>query len=163
MLTRLWDGAAPTVASLGVMPMEVLQTAFWSLDPARTVAKFEAFTDMAPGSEAARNFVTLEDWANDGPPLPEAAARELFETLFRDDAPGSGQWRVGGHTIDPAQLPRPLLNIASTADRIVPHASAIASGDRIDLTQGHVGMVVGSLARGTVWEPLGTWLRSVDL
>lgn len=158
MLTRLWDGAAPTVASLGVMPMEVLQTAFWSLDPARTVAKFEAFTDMAPGSEAARNFVTLEDWANDGPPLPEAAARELFETLFRDDAPGAGQWHVCGETIEPARLPCPLLNIVSTADRIVPHASAIAAGDRIDLAEGHVGMVVGSRAREALWEPLAAWL-----
>ena len=29
-----------------------------------------------------RTFVTLEDWANDGPPLAGAAAREMFEDFF---------------------------------------------------------------------------------
>ena len=30
-----------------MLPMEALQSAFWSLDPARTVAKFEAFATLA--------------------------------------------------------------------------------------------------------------------
>ena len=42
-LAELWASAQPTVAALGLLPMEVLQCAFWNLDPARTVAKFEAF------------------------------------------------------------------------------------------------------------------------
>ena len=103
--------------------MEVLQCAFWNLDPARTVAKFEAFAHALGGAEA-RTFVMLEDWANDGPPLSEAAARELFEDLFRDDLTGAGRWQVDGATIDPAALAMPLLNIVSTSDRIVPAATA---------------------------------------
>jgi len=83
LLAHLWAAAQPALAALGVLPMEVLQSAFWSLDPSRTVGKFEAFADMAPGSSEARSFITLEDWANDGPPLPEAAARELFEAFQR--------------------------------------------------------------------------------
>ena len=157
-LTRLWESAAPAVQALGVLPMEVLQSAFWSLDPARTIAKFEAFAAMAPGSPEAETFVTLEDWANDGPPLPEAAAREMFETFLGGDAPGAGRWRVCGETIDPRALPCPLLNLVSTTDRIVPQASAIRAGERIDLEQGHVGMVVGSAARAALWEPLDAWL-----
>src|SRR5436305_11502991 len=104
--------------------MEALQSAFSALDPARTVRKFEAFATMPPESEEARRFVILEDWANDGPPVPVAAARELFETLFRDDVPGRGEWRVGGQVIEPAALPRPVLDIVSTSDRIDPAASA---------------------------------------
>src|SRR5690606_20938053 len=125
-------------------------------DPARTVAKFEAFADMA--GEAVQAFVALEDWANDGPALPWPAARETMEDLFAADLPGSGGWRVGGRTIDPAKLAIPVLNIVSTTDRIVPHASAMAVGERIDLALGHVGMVVGSRARAALWEPLAGWL-----
>ena len=155
-LARLWSDSRGAAEALGVLPMEALQSAFWSLDPERTVAKFEAFAGLE--GEAARTFVTLEDWANDGPPLAVAAARELFEDFFAADVPGAGGWTVGGERIDAERLAVPLLNIVSTSDRIVPAATAIASGERIELAQGHVGMVVGSSAREALWEPLAGWL-----
>jgi polyhydroxyalkanoate synthase len=155
-LGALWAGARPAAATLGVLPMEVLQSAFWSLDPARTVAKFEDFAALE--GEAARTFVRLEDWANDGPPVAEAAAREMFESLFGGDLPGTGRWRVGGGSVAPESLAIPLLNIVSTTDRIVPHATAPRAGERLDLALGHVGMVVGSRGRQALWEPLAHWL-----
>jgi polyhydroxyalkanoate synthase len=153
-LAGLWESAAATSEALGCLPMEVLQSVFWSLDPARTAAKFEAFADMAEGSAEARAFVTLEDWANDGPPLPHAAARELFEDMFGRDVTGRGEWRLA----DPRALPCPFLDIVSTSDRIVPAASATGAGERLELAQGHVGMVVGGRAQAALWEPLAGWL-----
>lgn len=155
-LAALWAAAAPTSQTLGLLPMEALQSAFWSLDPARTVAKFEAFA-AARGAKA-EEFVTLEDWSNDGPPVALAAARELFEDFFAQDLPGRGRWSVGGTTIEPAALPCPFLNIVSTVDRIVPHESAAPAGERLDLDLGHVGMIVGSRARKALWERLSLWL-----
>jgi polyhydroxyalkanoate synthase subunit PhaC len=155
-LAKLWADAGPTVAALGLLPMEVLQCAFWSLDPARTVAKFEAFATLE-GAEA-RTFVMLEDWANDGPPLPEAAAWELFSNLFQDDLTGLGEWYVGGTFIAPESLAIPIFNIVSTTDRIVPAATAPRVGERLDLTLGHVGMVIGSRGKEMLWGPLAAWL-----
>ena len=155
-LGGLWAGAQPAVRALGLLPMEVLQCAFWSLDPARTVAKFEAFAALE-GAEAA-TFVQLEDWANDGPPISEAAAREMFEELFAADASGAGRWRVAGALIDPATLACPFLNIVSTTDRIVPPETAARAGERLDLALGHVGMVVGRRAKEALWQPLAAWL-----
>ena len=158
MLLDLWQRSRATAQGFGVLPMEVLQSAFWSLDPARTVAKFEAFGAMQPGSPEAHSFVTLEDWANDGPPISEAAARDLFEIFFGADLPGRGEWQVSRRRIDPAALSCPLLNIVSQSDRIVPAATAAPAGERLDLALGHVGMVVGSRAREALWEPLDHWL-----
>src|SRR4051812_8820354 len=155
-LARLWQSAQPAVNALGLLPMEVLQSAFWNLDPGRTVAKFEDFAGLE--GDKARIFVLLEDWANDGPPLSEAAARELFEDLFAKDSTGTGHWTVAGEIVDPQSLSIPLLNIVSTTDRIVPAASAARAGERLDLALGHVGMVVGSGARESLWEPLAAWL-----
>ncbi|MDQ4087035.1 MAG: alpha/beta fold hydrolase [Pseudomonadota bacterium] len=155
-LARLWCDSRAAVGALGLLPMEVLQSAFWSLDPARTVAKFEAFAGME--GEQGCTFVTLEDWANDGPPLSGAAARELFEDFFARDLPGAGGWDVGGVRIDPERLGVPILNIVSTTDRIVPAATAMRSGERLELALGHVGMVVGSRAKEALWEPLADWL-----
>ena len=158
LLARLWSEARPTVERLGLLPMELLQSAFWSLDPGRTVSKFERFAELPDDAPEARDFVLLEDWANDGPPIGEAAARELFEDFFAADVSGSGGWTVGGRTIDPGVLPCPRLEIVSTSDRIVPAASAAGAGERLALAQGHVGMVIGRRARETLWEPLEAWL-----
>lgn len=162
MLASLWTHAQPAIDSLGVLPMEVLQLAFWKLDPGRTVGKFEGFGDLPSDSREAMDFVTLEDWANDGPPLPAAAAREMFEELFAQDRTGSSSWAVGGSAVDPAAIPCPQFHITSTTDRIVPYATAIPCGERLDLAQGHVGMIVGSRGRDSLWEPLESWLSIHD-
>ncbi len=156
MLAALWSGSKGAAGRLGMLPMEALQSAFWSLDPSRTVTKFERFAELDPAGPEARAFIALEDWSNDGPPVPHAAASELFDDLFGRDLPGSGAWVVGGRTATAGATP--LLNIVSTSDRIVPATSAPRSGERIELSLGHVGMVVGSRARGALWEPLDRWL-----
>ncbi|UAK23425.1 alpha/beta hydrolase [Sphingomonas nostoxanthinifaciens] len=160
-LAELWREAGPVTDALGLLPMDLLQAAFWRLDPGRTVAKFERLGMDPPTEEALRAFVRLEDWANDGPPLTRGAARDLFEGFYATDLPGSGQWRVGGATIEADRLDMPVLEIASTTDRIVPHASAVGIGTRLDLALGHVGMIVGGRARSHLWEPLAAWLSDL--
>ena len=136
--------------------MEVLQSAFWALDPVRTVTKFARFAEVAPGSDDARWFVTLEDWANEGEPLPLPAARELIEDLFGRDLPGRGKWRVSGRDIAD-ELQCPLLNVTAANDMITP-AAASPPGKSVKLEAGHVGMVVGS-ARAKLHEALAVFVR----
>ena len=143
---------------MGLVPMEVLQSGFWALDPARTIAKFEGFGTLPADDPRARDFVALEDWANAGAPLTLAAGRDLFERFIAADDPGRGGWSVAGVTIDPAALSCPVLDIASTRDRIVPLATAARAGSVREVDLGHVGMIVGSGARAAVWEPLADWL-----
>ena len=142
---RLWDSAAPASEQMGALPMEVLQSAFWSLDPERTVSKFARFAEFEPGSEEARRFVTLEDWANEGEPLPVPAARELIEAASAPTTPGAAR---GGSAAKPItdQPGCPALHITAANDRIAPAATAPA-GARLPIEAGHVGMVVGSARR----------------
>jgi polyhydroxyalkanoate synthase len=160
-LAATWAAVQPAAATLGVLPMEVLQAGFWQLDPARTIAKYEAFADLNPDSDKARAFVRLEDWANAGPPLPYAAAASLFEDCIADDQPGKGLWRVDGVSVDPLRLACPTVEFVSLSDRIVPAATAIGLADRRDLGAGHVGMVIGGRARVQLWEPLARWMAAL--
>ena len=157
-MAAVWDRAGGTADALGLLPMEVLQANFWQLEPARTITKFERFATLDPDSAAAHAFVVLEDWANDGPPLTQAAARELLIDMFGADVTGQGRWQVAGRAIGPAALHCPVLDVVSTSDRIVPAATAIGIGTRLTLDLGHVGMVVGGRARTELWEPLRDWL-----
>jgi polyhydroxyalkanoate synthase len=83
-----------------------------------------------------------------------------MEELFGRDVTGRGAWRVAGTAIDPAALRCPVLDIRSATDRIVPAASAAGIGRPLDLTLGHVGMIVGGRARAALWEPLAAFLRA---
>ena len=149
----------PLAEALGCLPMDLLQPLFWALDRDAVAAKFVAFADTAPGSPRAHAFVALEDWTNAGPPLPLGVARDLFDDLFANNLSGRGAWRVGGRAVRPELLGLPLLDVVAGRDRIVPAASALGLGQRLQLDAGHVGMVVGSRAPALLWEPLARFLR----
>jgi polyhydroxyalkanoate synthase len=141
-LHDMWSHSEPAAKVLGALPMEVLQAAFWSLDPERTVRKFAEFGRLDPASADARRFVELEEWANEGEPLPYAAAKELVEELFGNDVPGAGRWSVGGRVaVD--RIATPALHLTAERDLIAPPQTA-ASGQVVAIPSGHVGMIVGS-------------------
>ena len=154
-LQQLWSGAAEAAARFNLLPMEVLQAAFWSLDPTRTASKFAKLADTDPETDAARRFVTLEDWANDGEALPLPAARELIEDFFGADLPGRGRWQVGDKVITD-KLTVPTLHCTASSDRITP-AETAAAGEQRSIAAGHVGMIVGS-ARGVLHDALNAFL-----
>ncbi|HEX7854127.1 MAG TPA: alpha/beta fold hydrolase [Sphingobium sp.] len=157
---QAWKVAEPVCRDLGVMPMEVLQQGFWSLDPHRTIEKYAAFAEMAEDDLGYDAFLLLEDWANEGAPLTLAAGQDLIERFYGANIPGSGQWVVGGQSIDPAKLPCPTLAISSSTDKIVPAEACPSADDQLMLHQGHVGMVVGRSAKENLWKPLSTWLSA---
>jgi polyhydroxyalkanoate synthase len=154
-LRDMWRHSESAAKQLGALPMEVLQAAFWSLDPARTVKKFAEFGRLDPTSDEARRFVELEEWANEGEALPYPAAKELIEELFGKDRPGLGQWSVAGTAVSDA-LDLPSLHLTATRDLIAPPATAPA-GSVVGIDSGHVGMIVGS-ARSRLHEELERFL-----
>ncbi len=160
MIAKLWDDARPMCERLGYVPMEVLQSGFWAMDPARTIRKYAAFADAEPGSDAERAFLAVEDWANGGAPLTYAAGRDLFEGFYGNDLTGKTEWRIGGNAVDPSRLSCPTLSIVSTSDRIVPAAAGPALQEDRSLSLGHVGMMVGGRACEALWKPLSLWLSS---
>jgi polyhydroxyalkanoate synthase len=128
---------------VGELPVDVLQTLFWSVDPWLAVKKFPRFLGMDQQGEHARDFVLLEDWLNGGAPLAGPVA--------------------------PAKIKRPALVMIPSGDRIVPPLSAAALADpkrglknvtRLDLPLGHIGMVVSGRARELCWTPLIDWLKA---
>lgn len=157
-LGDMWREMKISVEAMGLMPMEMLQPAFWSLDRERSVMKYATLAGCAEDDPAVVAFAQLEDWANDGSPLTRAVAIDLFERLIADDAPGSGRWFVGGRAIDPAAIASPALHFVASNDRIAPSETAPDAIRTVVCPSGHVGMVVGSRAAKSCWTPLAEWL-----
>lgn len=158
-LGDLWKAHVHAVDSMGLAPVELLQTAFWSLDARRTVAKFAGLSGRSPDDDFVQRFITVEDWANGGAPLTAAVARDIFEAMIGLDKPGSGGWRIDGRAADPAALSCPALHFTAADDRIAPAATAPDAIRTIACPAGHVGMIVGSRAEQALHRPLLEWLQ----
>jgi polyhydroxyalkanoate synthase subunit PhaC len=153
---------------VGELPVDILQTLFWSLDPWLAVKKFGRFLGMDQQGSSAHEFVLLEDWLNEGAPLAGPTARECLIDWYGDNLPGTGKWMVGGKPVVPSKVNVPSLVMIPSGDRIVPPLSAAALAEpgrglkratRLDLPLGHIGMVVSGRAREVCWTPLIDWLK----
>lgn len=181
LLAAPWDfhaGAASRVASLpavahacswqieswGELPVDTLQALFATLDPMLAVRKFTRFAALAPDSVAARAFVALEDWINDGVPLAAHVARECLFGWYGGNTPAAGRWRIAGRPVRPSRVTCPTLAVIPGQDRIVPPDSARAAADAIPgcetltPTLGHIGMIASARARRDLWPRLAAWL-----
>ena len=167
VLAALRPALEAMIDLLRELPIDVLQMLFFSLDPTQSWVKFRNFAALDPGSDAARRFVALEDWANDGVPLAGAVARECLFGWYGENTPAEGKWRVAGESIIPDGIEIPSLHVIPARDRIVPPESARALAEIVPGAEvltpaaGHVGMAVGSRAEREVWAPVAEWLRKL--
>ncbi|WP_417845101.1 alpha/beta fold hydrolase [Thalassospira sp.] len=184
LLATPWDfmAAGPTQARIAAafaptlphmlsvhdeLPVDVLQTLFSSLDPFMIGEKFRRFAAMDPSSSRAEDFVALEDWLNDGVPLTRTVAIDCLIGWYVENRPARGQWAIDGVKIDPAGIACPTLVVIPENDRIVPPESALALFDGLAPSlrtahrpsAGHIGMMVGSRAQSSTWQPALDWLE----
>jgi len=155
----------PVLEALGALPVDWVQTLFYSLDPFQVIDKFLSFAEMAEGSAQAEAFVVLEDWLNDGFPLPAPIARTLLSDWYGKNTPANGDWHISGKPVCLDTIRTPALVVVPATDRIVPPpsaramAAAIPGASMLEVPNGHIGMVASRNARSQVWEPLTAWLQ----
>ncbi|MDA5192615.1 alpha/beta fold hydrolase [Govanella unica] len=163
-LTTMLTGSINNLPPNMPIPIDLLQIFFASLDPTLNDRKFRRFAHMDPASPAAQAFVAIEDWANDGTPLPRAVAEECLYGWYGSNSPALGAWQVAGEVIDAARVTCPTLIVAPRADRIVPPASALALANQIKqadvlrAAHGHVTMLAAPDAKTRLWPGLADWL-----
>ena len=168
MLAAMLPGLKQFIAAVGNLPVDVIQAMFSSRDPCSVIRKFRSFATLNPDSAEARAFIELEDWLNDGVALAGPVAVECLEDWYVENRPMKGTWQSGGKAVDPAALEVPALVVVPDHDTIVPPASAqplaemLPRATLLAANAGHIGMVAGSRARATLYEPLSAWIAALQ-
>jgi polyhydroxyalkanoate synthase len=155
-----------TCDAAGLVPIDVIQSLFFLVDPFLAQRKFIRFAALDPDGAEARSFVALEDWINDGVPLPLPVAQQCARGWYGENDPAHGHWHVAGHAVEPRHFRRPALVVLPRHDRIVPPLSAapLAGGlpgaAMLRPPLGHVGMMSAGRAPSMLWTPIADWLEA---
>ncbi|MEL6583404.1 MAG: alpha/beta fold hydrolase [Pseudomonadota bacterium] len=153
--------------ALGAIPDVVFQSLFAQLDPTGTLRKFARFSEGCDTETDAKHFVAVEDWLNDGPPVPTSIAETVLVDWHLLNTTGSGLWSALGRRVDPAAISQPSLCFCSPNDRIAPPGSAEALAGLIPNAEvlrpnlGHVGMVVSRRSKASVVDPIIGFLKKL--
>ncbi|MCK6418334.1 MAG: alpha/beta fold hydrolase [Alphaproteobacteria bacterium] len=166
-LVQFWAPTAlPHIHTHGFLPADWMQMIFAALEPQQSVHKFARFAAMDPDSDAARLFVAVEDWLNDGVDLPAGAAMNCIKDWFIENAPVRGQWRIGETVIRPQEIKTPCLIVAAQKDRLVEPAAARALHAALPQATllapdcGHISLIAGRRAVLDVWQPIADWIKT---
>lgn len=159
------DQMEPTMQTAQILPVDVIQALFASLQPLQVLTKFSEFSAMDMNSPEARQFVLVEDWLNDGVPLTANVARECLRDWYGENFTARGEWHVDGKIIDPAAVKMPSYVIVPGKDKIVPPESALPLARLLPHSTlhepmlGHIGMMASKNAAPQVWASLVHWLK----
>jgi polyhydroxyalkanoate synthase len=166
-LAALLPALEPAMSATGALGTDLLQMLFACLDPFQTPGKYRNFGRLDQAGAAARLFVAIEDWLNDGIPLAAPAARTCLGEWYGENTTAEGRWAIAGAAVDPTRLAQPAFIAIPNRDRIVPPESASRLAGLIRHAAvhrpaaGHVGMAAGRRAETELWRPLRDWCRSL--
>lgn len=163
------EAALMTMAALfGTIPPQVVQSFFAMRDLESGTRKFRRFATGDPMDGAARRFVAIEDWLNDGIGLPLPVTLEAFGEWLVDNALLHGTWDIGGRPLDAGAIGTPVMVVAGTKDSVVSPASALPLAEAVGAARllrpetGHLGIVLGGRADAEVWTPVHDFLHEAD-
>jgi polyhydroxyalkanoate synthase len=151
----------------GNCPGWFLQACFLAMKPVQNLLeKNIALYEQMDDREAVAGYFAMERWLNDNIPLPGETFREFVKKLYQENQLVRGELRLGDRVIELGRIRCPLLLLTAAKDHLVAPSSTeglrphVGSSDirSISIEAGHVGLVVGSKARRTMWPEATRWL-----
>ncbi|MEL6363714.1 MAG: alpha/beta fold hydrolase [Pseudomonadota bacterium] len=159
------------VDMVGVVPADMIMTAFDMLRPASGITNRIDLWDNLWNDQFVESYRKFDRWANEGLPLPGEYFRQVTRELMWGNKLYTGELTVGGKNANLANIKVPLLHAVAEHDHIIqrkasaPLVELAGSSDKEELVLkgGHISLVAGPNAVRRLWPKLDDWLskRSV--
>lgn len=156
----------PNIHALPLIPIDILQTLFATLQPMTAIERLMAFATEDDPQQLER-LAVIEDWLADGIPLERDIALHAFTDWYVANAPYQGRWQVNGRVIKAEEIKLPVFVLAPDRDVIVPKPSALAFAEQVpqakvlEVPAGHIGIMVGRRAPESFFGPFSAWLQGL--
>jgi len=156
------------VKVVGNMPPEFMYYCFSILKPfEQGIEKYVKFFKNIEDEKYVDNFMRIEKWLSDTPPIPGELFRQWIKDIYQDNLLIQDKMYVGGKHVSLKNIKMPLFTQVAVGDHLVsPECSmplhySVASEDKTlrVYPTGHVGMIASSLSQKKVLPELGKWLK----
>ncbi|CAA9458074.1 MAG: Polyhydroxyalkanoic acid synthase [uncultured Rubrobacteraceae bacterium] len=123
--------------------------------------------ELAERDVSMRSWLAVSKWVDDAAPFPGETFRKWVGDFYQRDKLVKGRVKLRGHRVNLSNIRCSVLNVSGKWDYVVPPSqtkatTALAYGpdqEYISLDAGHVGMLVGPAAVGSLWPRLRNWLE----
>jgi len=155
------------VEIIGNMPPEFMYYCFSVLKPfEQGIEKYVNFFRNIDNKRFVDNFLRVEKWLGDTPPIPGELFRQWIKDIYQDNLLIQNMMHIEGERVDLKKIDMPIFTQVAVGDHLVsPECSmplhyAVGSEDKTlrMYPTGHVGMIASGLSQKRVLPELGRWL-----
>lgn len=146
----------------------LLDIAFVMRNPFRNYEKYTNFLSKINDQTYVNDFVTLEKWLHNIPPIPGAFYRQIINDCYKNNLLIAKKMHVNGKLVNLEKIDFPVLTAYAEKDDLISPDSSLAISDyiyskdqkTISIPSGHVGLIIGTSAHEKLWPEIGTWIKS---
>ena len=155
------------VDTVGNMPPEFMYYCFSVLKPfEQGIEKYINFFKNIDNERFVDNFLRVEKWLSDTPPIPGELFREWIKNIYQKNLLIQNKMVVGDQNIDLRKIRMPIFTQVAVGDHLVSpecsmplHYAVSSKKKTLRLyPTGHVGMIASRLSQKKVLPELGRWL-----
>jgi polyhydroxyalkanoate synthase len=122
--------------------------------------------ELAERDVSMRSWLAVSKWVDDAAPFPGETFRQWVGDFYQRDELVKGRVELRGTRLNLSNIRCAVLNVSGRWDYVVPPSqteatTTLACGadqESVCLDAGHVGMLVGPAARGSLWPRVRKWL-----
>ena len=161
LASKLINSAASFQATTVSMTARPFGRAFSVYDAALREVREWAERDVS-----VRSWLGVSKWVDDAAPFPGETFRRWVTAFYQGDKLVKGKMELRGHEVDLSNIRCAVLNVSGKWDYVVPPSQSeatialVRSPDKeyVSMDAGHVGMLVGPAAKGSLWLRVREWL-----
>jgi polyhydroxyalkanoate synthase len=153
----------------GNLQAEQMYALYSALKPFKQgVNKYFNFVQNIDNEPFVDNFLRLEKWLYDTPPIAGETFRQWVSDIYQKNLLVKNELKLRDKLIDLSMIRVPLLNIVADEDHLVsPQCSAplndvVSSIDKrlMRFQTGHVGLIASLYSQNNVLPKIGQWLKA---
>lgn len=157
------------VARHGHMPAKLIRYTFVGLKPYYELMKWKLFVEGLGDDVAMERFAVVDRWANDNVDIPAEVFRKYIDEVFHSGRLLRGETEIGGRRVELSNITCPTLNLAGSADWIVPPDAARPFSEQVggeasfvEMPGSHLSVVLDPRLRSW-WARMSGFLLGPDL
>jgi polyhydroxyalkanoate synthase len=152
---------------LGNVPSDMINVGFKLIGGPKMLTRYVDLVTNLWDYEYLRAFDSINQWTSDFIPYPREAFKQMVKDFAAGDKLRRGALSFGGKRVDLGAIGAPLLAFAGRGDEVATLGSTRAILDHVgskerellEVPGGHIGVLAGSKAPESVWQPMVEWLR----